>query len=310
MKAIKLPNRVTETKLYYSHKEGDFYIFRNDDSWIWHYCKTMLDKVDGHPIGIDPEGGPFMMPGYKIKNMIFDHLGYDEELKKWVFYMKKKTSYKICAMSDIHGHLPENIEECDIVCIAGDIMPLEIQRNVTESFMWFKEIFFPWINDLPCEKVFWIGGNHDFWLSWTDTKAVNRFTRENCYDKLVYLNNTLVEYDNLRSYGCPQVENLEGWAFYTEDGHEFNAIPQCDILLTHMPPKIENLGYIPKYGDLGSEELKHIADSHKIKLWFCGHMHDGNHEIVEYNGCKLKNVAIKNDLYEVANPITYIDLEI
>ena len=25
MKSIKLPNRITEIKLYYSHKEGDFY---------------------------------------------------------------------------------------------------------------------------------------------------------------------------------------------------------------------------------------------------------------------------------------------
>ena len=39
---------------------------------------------------------------------------------------------KICAISDIHGYLPK-MEECDVVCICGDILPLSIQHNLKAS---------------------------------------------------------------------------------------------------------------------------------------------------------------------------------
>lgn len=309
MKSIKLPSRYyNNTILDYVKKDGDFYIFKPRKAPQWELgCQVMYkDKEYKEVIGMDPEGGPYMTIGYKINGLVLDH--FDENRN---FCFKKKTSYKICAMSDIHGYLPDNIEECDIVCICGDIMPLESQRNCTDSFMWLKGYFFPWVNNLPCEKVFLIGGNHDFLIGWMDTKAVNRLVRENCYDKLVYLNNSSTDYDGIHIHGCPNVENLEGWAFYTDDGHEYTSIPYTtDILLTHMPPKIENVGYIPKYGDLGSELLKVVAGNRKIKLWFCGHMHEGNHNWVDYNGCKLKNVSIKDDNYQVVNPVTYVDYKV
>lgn len=307
MKNIKLPNRYyNDLQLVYLKREGDFYVFQIDPNHkAVQYCKIMFDS-NKNQIGIDPEGGPFMMVGYKIKKMVIDH--FDNEGK---IYMKKKTSYKIGAMSDLHGYLPEEVEPCDIICICGDIMPLEIQRDYTESLRWLKENFFPWIEKLPCEKVFVVGGNHDFLIEQISTKAINRICRENLFDKLIYLNNTLAEYDNIRIYGCPNVENLEGWAFYTDNPFlTYTSIPQCDILLTHMPPKLGNMGYIPKYGDLGSEELKKVIETKQIKYAFCGHMHDGNHEWVEHNGCKLKNVALKDDYYRVANPITYCELEV
>lgn len=307
MKNIKLPNRYyNDLQLVYLKREGDFYVFQIDPNHkAVQYCQVMLDS-NKNQIGIDPEGGPYMMNGYKINKMVLDHFDRDGNM-----YFKKKISYRVGAMSDLHGYLPENVEECDIICICGDIIPLEIQRDYTQSFIWLKEKFFPWVEKLPCEKVFFIGGNHDFFIEQVTTKAINRICRENLYgDKLIYLNNTIYEYDEIKIYGCPQVTNLENWAFYTEFEDEYRNIPQCDILLTHMPPAIGDLGYIPKYGDLGSVELKRVLERHKIKLWFCGHMHDGNHEIVEHNGCKIKNVSIKNDDYQVVNPITYIDYKV
>ena len=41
---------------------------------------------------------------------------------------------KVVAMSDIHGYLrpKDSLPKCDIVCIAGDILPLEIQKTVSK----------------------------------------------------------------------------------------------------------------------------------------------------------------------------------
>ena len=70
---------------------------------------------------------------------------------------------KICAISDIHGDLIE-IPECDVLCICGDIFPLEIQKNPTECHEWFFSEFLPWAEACPCEQVYYIAGNHDFFF--------------------------------------------------------------------------------------------------------------------------------------------------
>ena len=73
---------------------------------------------------------------------------------------------KVVAFSDNHGYLPKVSEfpECDVVCIAGDICPLEVQRDLVESISWFLLTFKPWAESLPCKKVIFVGGNHDFFL--------------------------------------------------------------------------------------------------------------------------------------------------
>ena len=73
---------------------------------------------------------------------------------------------KVVAMSDMHGSLPKakDFPKCDVVCIAGDICPLDVQRDLVESISWFLLEFKPWAESLPCDKVIFVGGNHDFFL--------------------------------------------------------------------------------------------------------------------------------------------------
>lgn len=70
---------------------------------------------------------------------------------------------KICAISDLHGHLP-NIPECDVLCIAGDVVELVVQRDSDESDKWWSVTFVNWVDKLPCKKVIVVPGNHDIYI--------------------------------------------------------------------------------------------------------------------------------------------------
>ena len=80
---------------------------------------------------------------------------------------------KVVAFSDPHGYLPKlkDFPECDVVCIAGDICPLDVQRDLVESISWFLLEFKPWAESLPCKKVIFVGGNHD------DKKCCREYAR-------------------------------------------------------------------------------------------------------------------------------------
>lgn len=68
---------------------------------------------------------------------------------------------KTCGISDLHGDLINNIPECNVLCIAGDIIPLKIQRDYKASEQWWLNDFCSWVKDLPCKKVIFTAGNHE-----------------------------------------------------------------------------------------------------------------------------------------------------
>ena len=73
---------------------------------------------------------------------------------------------RVAAISDIHGFLdnPRNMPEGDVLCICGDIVPLEFQVDTVRSISWFCLEFVPWVESLPYKKVLLLAGNHDFFL--------------------------------------------------------------------------------------------------------------------------------------------------
>ena len=232
-----------------------------------------------------------------------------------------KEKLHIVALSDQHGYLPDNIPACDVVCICGDIVPLAYQRSMAASVSWFVLDFIPWAQSLPCDRVIFIAGNHDFFLyHLTDvndtycarcssdhvmnTLLVGPHRRQN--NKIIYLMDNSYTYKGHVFYGTPWVTNLMHWAFYAPDDileKKYNSMPQeFDVLLSHQPPIINECGLVKQPGfnymkDFGSDVLAHAISSRNIKLALSGHVHSGEHVAKEINGTTYANVSLLDEEY-------------
>ncbi len=251
---------------------------------------------------------------------------------------------KICAISDIHGNLIDNlIEPCDILCICGDILPLNIQRNLLASVAWLSGPFQTWALNQPCKHVIMIWGNHDFigehMLKYGfDSKDKNYewlkgFTPRNMHDnlflndfenKLHILCNTEIEINGLNFYGTSWCPELKNWAFYASDdelSNCFGAIPDdVDILLTHCPPKFGTQGtvlqstynYLEDYGSQHLQdrlsEIKNLRRFNKPLYVLSGHIHSGNHNIESDGLINYVNVSLLDENYNVKYEPFYIEI--
>lgn len=180
---------------------------------------------------------------------------------------------KLCGISDIHGEFI-NIPECDVLCIAGDIMPLYCQRNINDSRLWMYNRFTEWVKKLPCKKVILTGGNHDFLLEHAVIKGyINELKQDlslRTDNKLVILINEEYTYEGKKFYGCPYIEpvtfQVGKWAFETVTSDVYMNIPEdVDVLITHDSP-------------IKSVALNFVMCTKQFKInmiHFYGHWHDG-----------------------------------
>ena len=193
---------------------------------------------------------------------------------------------KICAISDLHGYLPE-IPKCDLLLIAGDVCP---ETSPEKQIKWLEKIFSSWLGAIKV-PIFGIAGNHDFPMQ-ESPEAVEAI-------KLpwTYLKDEMVEYKGLKIYGSPwtvHYPDIDSWAFMK---HEYelnlmwNKIPNdTDILIAHSPPMY--------YGDLtlngthaGSESLLERISELKLKLVVFGHIHEARGDW-KFKDTQLANVSL------------------
>lgn len=209
---------------------------------------------------------------------------------------------KVCGISDIHGNLLENVPECDVLCIAGDVVTLNAQRNYNASEYWWKNRFVPWVMKLKCKKVLVVPGNHDIYLEnlyltdkWEEFCDYMAITT---YGKLHFLIDQSFEYEGINFYGTPWIDPIEfqenKWAFQVKsykENNPYSKIPNCDILITHDSP-IKNKSLF-------------VASWDKCKYHFYGHWHDGesNPEKGKYNCSRLNSYySFKKDfIYPTIN---------
>lgn len=227
---------------------------------------------------------------------------------------------KLCAISDLHGILPD-IEPCDLLLIAGDIIPLNIQSDRVGSIVWFVDVFTKWIKSLPCDSVFMVAGNHDKELerSWPVGKAVEVLTNY----KLTYLLNDCETFraadgTNLKVYGSPQCHKFGNWAFMHEEsfleGLYSNVPSDIDIWLTHDTPAIGDLDLLPpskwssKWTHAGGKALAKAIERVQPKYVFCGHLHTCKDKYVKLGNTEIYNVSILDNSYAHIYEPFYIEI--
>lgn len=225
---------------------------------------------------------------------------------------------KVVAMSDLHGYLPEDVEPCDVVCICGDIVPLRYQMDMLKSVSWFITDFWKWADGLPCQKVIFTGGNHDFFLEEFGPKKycsgkqlLGKLLRESVeHTKLVYLCDEGFEFEGKYFYGTPWCPNLHGWAFYKPSKplkKIFELIPQTrpvDVLLTHAPAAVGLVGHVlqdNRMVNFGCEELAEVLQNRpNVKYALSGHIHSGQHRPEKIGDTTYACVSLKDESYSVS----------
>ena len=206
--------------------------------------------------------------------------------------------------SDFHGRTPPQIPECDLLLIAGDIVPGE---HGFLTYQWLEK----WVRSLDCEVVA-VAGNHDFHskhlrslFSWT------------------YLEDEYADVCGLKVWGSPWSPTFGHWAFMRDDSglaEIWDKIPtDVDVIISHGPPRgfgdLVRLHHSPNAGQhVGSVTLyNRLCYQHfpNLKLLACGHIHEGYGSYIfsaDLNTFDVINGSWLDEKYQPGNPPIVIDI--
>lgn len=190
-------------------------------------------------------------------------------------------------ISDTHTFHPQLVipEDIDMIIHAGDV------ANYRDSVRNSHEVlnFIEWYESLNIKHKIWIAGNHD---TSVESKLVR--PKEICKTS-IYLEHESVEIDGIKIFGSPYTPAFGNWAFNVRRDrlHSFwEEIPNdCDILITHGPPKgVLDLVYkedgFERVGDLA---LLKAVQKRNISHHVFGHIHNNddviNNGILQLGNC-------------------------
>lgn len=227
-------------------------------------------------------------------------------------------SLKIYCISDLHGNLPD-IPKCELLLICGDIIPLEIQFDNSNSKNWLLNKFKNWCNNLSVYKILFIAGNHDQFMERNDSWMHKQFP---IYSKITYLKNELYTFidcygKEYKIFGTPYCHQFGNWPFMRSNEilkEKYSKIPEnLDILFTHDAPDLGTVGYINQNVFWGNKNVGNIILSEFIlnktpKYVVCGHIHSGNHNWETINNIKLCNCSLVDEHYNITYSPILINL--
>lgn len=224
---------------------------------------------------------------------------------------------KICVISDMHGILPEELPDHDMLLIAGDVIPLRIQRDMPSSKNWFINDFNDWVESVTSNKntpVVLIGGNHDFYIERNPTKMV-----EHLNDNITYLHNETQTFDVLDEeitiYGTPYCHIFGNWPFMKPDDELEKLFSVCpdkvDIILSHDAPYgVTDVLLDPRLihkGNIGCKPLRNLIERVDFKYFFHGHLHSTDHTLTPFKNGQVCNVSLLDENYTLAYKPTIIE---
>lgn len=216
---------------------------------------------------------------------------------------------RLVCISDLHGHLPEDLPSGDALLISGDICPT-VNHEYFFQRIWLKENFNNWLKRLPYRMTFLCAGNHDF-----------IFERSDIGSELacIYMKDSGYEWEGLKFWGTPWQPWFYDWAFnaprqdYNEKflREKFDLIPEgTDVLLSHGPPRMGSLDVVgtgSRRHNVGSTSLADRIRHIKPKLTVCGHLHDGYGEY-EFDGCRVVNASYLDEDYLTGNDPIVVEI--
>lgn len=226
---------------------------------------------------------------------------------------------RICAISDMHGNYDFNIEPCDILCICGDIVPLNIQSYTKPTFKWLEETFIPWCQAQPCKEVLLVAGNHDRKLEHHESKLRGLFIGT----KIHYLLDETYEYideesgNTYKFHGTPWCHIFGNWAFMISDeqiAENLKKMPDdVDVLLTHDAPYgtsdicLQNVWW-NKQEHIGCKPLADTIREKKPKINLHGHLHSTNHAVERLLDTDVYCVSLLDERYEMTYKPLYLEI--
>jgi len=228
---------------------------------------------------------------------------------------------KICAISDLHGHLPINVVPCDIVLIVGDILPLEVQSDVLRAEMWTMSNLSNWIQNLPCTHCIGVLGNHDVAYS-RKSEILDRLYKAT-KNKVELLENTetnvIFEDRTIKIWGSPWCKIFGNWAYMASDEklqEYYSTMPKfCDIVITHDAPAAGDLGTITegfqKGVKAGNKVLAKIIKEKQPQIALSGHIHSSNHKLEKKKGfgnTLFATVSLVNENYQPIYEPLYFEI--
>ena len=223
---------------------------------------------------------------------------------------------KIVAISDLHGNLPMDLPEGDVLCICGDIFPLAYQSLMEKSEDWLFNKFVPWTIEIPFKEVILLAGNHDFFF-----ETMEPIDPIVAFDgtKINYLQDSWVKIGGVKFYGTPWCHQFGRWAFMKDDewlAKRFANIPSdVDFLLTHDAPYgtsdicMQNV-YWNNGEHIGCKPLRDAIIEKKPKYVLHGHLHSTNHDCEILCESRVYNVSLLDEKYELVYEPLVIEYEL
>lgn len=215
---------------------------------------------------------------------------------------------KFCFIADTHGDLPTKIDPCYALCICGDLVPLNVQGSTVKTKRWVLNTFIPWAQEVPCDMIFIVPGNHDIHLKESMFSSC---------DKVRWLVDESYEYFGIKIYGTPWCKQFGDWAYMLSNEslvRKYKNIPNdTDILLTHDAPYgasdiiLQPIAW--NTGDhIGNIPLRDAILEKNPKYCIHGHLHTTNHEREILGNTDVYCCSLVDEYYKTSYLPLYLEI--